>query len=217
MTRALILAAGDGTRWGDFLGVPKHFAPVDGKPILHRTVDLLREYTDDIVIVARPEELERYTVINTATVAANLNPYRGEADKFLSSRTYWRQDERTMLIYGDCYFTEEAMRTIMSPAPYEDGWRLFCRFGENPWTGRGWGENFAFGLDPEAHDRFDSALGRMMSYEGRTGGWELYRDLVGMVDEEHGDYGHATDIVDWSDDLDYPADWVEMIARRAMR
>ena len=38
---ALRIADGDGTRWGNYLGVPKHLAPVDGVPILYRTVRLL--------------------------------------------------------------------------------------------------------------------------------------------------------------------------------
>jgi hypothetical protein len=212
--RAVVIAAGDGTRWGNFLGAPKHFAPIDGQPILHRTVDLLREHTDDIVIVAPPDDLERYVVINTATEGAWLHPENGEADKFLSSRHFWDWEGDTALIYGDCYFTEEAIATIMQPIT--EPWHLFCRFGPNPFTGRRWGENFAFTFDKEGAGIISRGALEMVyhSPNDRNGGWELYRRLTGAP--EHGDYGNATDITDWSDDLDYPSDWVEMVARRAV-
>lgn len=215
MTRAVILAAGDGSRWGNYLGVAKHFAPIDGQPILHRTVDLLREHTDDIVIVAPPRNLQPYVVINTATEPADLHPGNGEADKFLSSRHLWNRDGYTALIYGDCFFTEEAIATIM--ASRTDSWHLYCRFGPNPFTGRRWGENFAFTFNEAGGD--EVAAGALSLIDNtpndRNGGWELYRHLTGAT--EHENRGNATEIIDWSDDLDYPSDWVEMIARRAIR
>lgn len=35
--RVLILCAGDGERWGEYLGVPKQLAPIRGVPLLLRT------------------------------------------------------------------------------------------------------------------------------------------------------------------------------------
>ena len=99
------------------------------------------------------------------------------------------------------------------------GWHWFCRFGPNPHTGRRWGENFAIDVDDPwgSGDLLANAL-TLVGHGGRNGGWELYRLLtVGDPDAEHADYGYATDITDWSDDLDYPSDWVEMVARRAVR
>ena len=40
--RIVILCAGDATRWGGYLGLPKHLVPIHGEPLLHRTVRLLR-------------------------------------------------------------------------------------------------------------------------------------------------------------------------------
>src|SRR5690606_41440083 len=44
----------------------------------------------------------------------------------------------------------------------------------------------------------------------RNGGWEQYRAMAGLPDDQllhHADHGHATVIDDWTEDLDYPADW----------
>lgn len=41
--RFVIMADGQGTRWNNYMGVPKHLALVDGEPVLGRTVRLLRE------------------------------------------------------------------------------------------------------------------------------------------------------------------------------
>ena len=41
--RFVIMADGRGTRWNNYMGVPKHLALVDGEPVLGRTVRLLGE------------------------------------------------------------------------------------------------------------------------------------------------------------------------------
>ncbi|HEX6990367.1 MAG TPA: hypothetical protein VF151_00715, partial [Gemmatimonadales bacterium] len=44
----------------------------------------------------------------------------------------------------------------------------------------------------------------------RSGGWEQYRAMAGAPDDQltnHRNLGHATVINDWTDNIDYPADW----------
>ncbi len=43
--RFVIMADGQGTRWNNYMGVPKHLALIDGEPVIGRTVRLLREIT----------------------------------------------------------------------------------------------------------------------------------------------------------------------------
>src|SRR5690606_25765723 len=64
--RALILAQGDGKRWqrkdGDYpLGVPKHLVEVDGEPVLHRLIRLLRNRQVTDVVTVGPGD-DRYRV-----------------------------------------------------------------------------------------------------------------------------------------------------------
>jgi len=41
----LILCAGDGVRWNNYLGVPKQLAPLGGVPVLQRSTQLVQELT----------------------------------------------------------------------------------------------------------------------------------------------------------------------------
>lgn len=211
--RVLVLCAGEATRWGDFLGVPKHLAPVDGEPVVHRIARLLTPYTDDVRIILQGYD-RRYETHGALIEPVRVNPDNREADKFLSSMHLWDPDDRTVILYGDAFLTEEAVDTIMTSKV--TGWHMFGRFGPNPHTARPYGEIFGFTLDPKAHSTFRTGLNRLRTHDGRLGGWELYRTLrTGNPGAEHADYGNATEIIDWSDDLDFPSDWVEMVARRA--
>ena len=63
--RFVIMADGQGTRWNNYMGVPKHLALVDGEPVLGRTVRLLREVAaeaadqePEIIITSHDERYE---------------------------------------------------------------------------------------------------------------------------------------------------------------
>lgn len=214
-TRALIICAGDQTRWDGHLGVPKHLAPLCGEPILHRTVRLARQYTDDVRVIVKDMGDERYKVPGSRRAAAKLDPGNHDADKFLSSRHLWSKSGRTVILYGGVFFTDSAMAQIFDPAPVEDGWHVYCRFDGSQITGAPGGENFAHVIDPEAHEAYEAALHRIsrLRREGviwRNGGWEQYRAMCGLPDDQlltHKNYGHATVIDDWTEDLDLPGDY----------
>lgn len=223
--RILILAAGEATRWGNYRGVPKHLVPLCGEPILHRTVRLIGERRPDadVRVVVRDMSDKRYLVPGAKRATARLDPANHDADKFLSSRHLWDPKGRTVLLYGDCFFTDEAMDQILSDEPYEDGWHVYCRFDGSSITGAPGGENWAHVIDPEAHDIYEANLHRItqLRRDGviwRNGGWEQYRAMCGLPDNrllDHTDHGHATVIDDWTEDMDTPADWDEWCLRWA--
>ncbi|NLG07519.1 NTP transferase domain-containing protein [Candidatus Peribacteria bacterium] len=62
--RVIIIAAGDGTRWKNYLGVPKHLVPIDNEPILHRTVRLLKKLDINDIHIVGPND-DRYHVSDT--------------------------------------------------------------------------------------------------------------------------------------------------------
>lgn len=213
--RALIICAGEQERWNNHLGVPKHLAPLCGEPILHRTVRLAREYTKDVRVIVKDTSDKRYKVRGARLEAAKLDPANGDADKFRSSRHLWSDRSRTVILYGDVWFSDAAMATIFDPAPLRDGWHVYCRFTPSKITGAPWGENFAHAIDPAGHATYEAALHRIVDLRrrgvlNRNGGWEQYRALCGLPDRQmrrHADYGHATVIDDWTEDLDEPGDY----------
>jgi len=57
--KVLILCAGDGSRWGNYLGVPKQLVTINGETLLDRTIRLLREnQIADITIVSNDNKLK---------------------------------------------------------------------------------------------------------------------------------------------------------------
>ena len=56
----IIMADGEGKRWKNYNGLPKHLIPVDGEPIIKRTIDQIRSIDDrgDIIITSHNESYE---------------------------------------------------------------------------------------------------------------------------------------------------------------
>lgn len=212
--RAIIIAAGEATRWKNHTGTTKHFAVLNGQPIIHRTIDLLRANGvayDDIYIVSKDYNLPYG---NNYHIVPNYEQ-NGDADKFLSSADLWAKDQRTVIIYGDVYFSEKAMHRIVH---YQNtGWRLFCRPTASAITGTKWGECFAIQLYPQHHQLTLDKLHHiaMLHRTGaisRCGGWELARAMMNKPDNKirhpHVLYSPLYVVIDdETDDIDYPDDY----------
>lgn len=223
MTRAIIVCAGEGTRWKDYLGVPKHLIEVSsgtlGETIIARTVRLLKMMgVSDIHIVSKDDD--RYKIEGAKQYVASLNPEENaDADKFLSSRSLWNDNGRTIVFYGDVFFTAEAMNSIVNTK--ETRWTLFCRPHASLITGHKWGECFAISFYPDSHNEMDKQLHRIASLWksrkiSRCGGWELYRAMTGRADDKIGHPHVMTTnyvvIDDFTEDFDTNEDYDLWIA-----
>jgi Predicted sugar nucleotidyltransferases len=227
--RAIILCAGEATRWDNYMNTPKHLIEIEGEKILDRTVRLLRSNgVDDIYVVARDGD-DRYRVSGSKLYVPALNyEENADADKFLSSKSLWNTCGRTIVIYGDCYFTEAAVATIVAESREE--WLLFCRPTPSVITGTPWGECFAQSFYPQHLSLHEEALHRIARlYKSgvikRCGGWEHYNAIVGRGDDEleqcdaQGSYemrGNFVEINDWTEDFDFPEDYIGWVKRRAL-
>lgn len=223
MINAIIIAAGEGSRWNNYMRAPKHFAPVDGQPLLYRTVQQLQKYPEQIREIFVVGRTNKYAVGGTTLFIPERNRANFDADKFLNSKSLWNQNGRTVVFYGDVYFTDEAMQTIINHEPKE--WTLFCRPGANQMTGAPDGECFAQSFYDEHIEEHEQALNRIVELYrddiiDRCGGWEHYRAMLGRPDEAirapHVMGERYLEINDWTDDFDYPADYDRFInARKA--
>jgi len=105
--RVVIMAAGSGKRWANYLGVPKHLAPVGGEPLIHRTIRQLKErgITDIIVTVREIGQL------GDLGVTEYVKPFNDcEID-----RVYGAKDlAPCTFLYGDTCYTDKALDTILS-------------------------------------------------------------------------------------------------------
>jgi hypothetical protein len=123
------------------------------------------------------------------------------------------------VFYGDCYFTDEAVKTIME---YKgEDWILFARYGASQFTGCEWGECFAQSFYPKYIKRHEEALYTLadMKRNGELdtcGGWQHYRIMNGIDPHHHVKGDNFYEIDDFTDDFDYPKDldrWYENFNR----
>lgn len=216
-TRVIIIAAGDAVRWNNHLGIPKHFAPVDGEPIIYRTTRQLKEYPDLEVFVVGTDE--RYDIDGSTLYIPNKNSNNRGLDKFLSSKELWLGVGRTIILYGDVYFTDEAMKHII--AEPTQGFTLFARPFNSVLTGSG-GECFALSFY-NADSKLDYAIERCSDLLSRgiidrDGGWEVYRAYIDIPDELMNKHLVSNQnffaINDWTDDFDFPEDYDVFVQKR---
>lgn len=208
--RIIIIAAGDATRWGGYLGVTKHYAVIDGEPVIERTVRLLLERgQQDIWVVSKDYDIDGVT-----NYRPKLNPRNHDADKFISSSELWHPEKRTIVIYGDVYFTENGVDTIL--ANDSDLYRLFCRPTGNKRFKYPYGECFAISFHPQDHKLLKYNLKRLVhlfraDVIGRIGGWELTRLMadvpIGEMDQHKEWLVNYFVIDDQTNDIDYPSDY----------
>jgi len=101
----IIMAAGQGKRWNDYLGVPKHLVEINGETLLGRTTRLLKKYNiNDYVITSSDPRYAQYG----PTIPQSDNDC--EIDRFEESVI----DGPVCYLYGDVYYTEEAIKTIIN-------------------------------------------------------------------------------------------------------
>jgi hypothetical protein len=211
MSRALLLAAGEMTRWKNHLGVPKHLVPIKGEPLIHRTQRKLHARgVEDIRVVCQADRAEAYVLPGIGTHAEPV--WRdGAQHQHESSRHLWHTAGPTIVIYGDTYLTDPLLDALV--ADRGDPWHIYARFGPSTITGRPYGEMLVWVIGPDHHQALDRATGVALdAYRagttGRLLGWEVYRAAVGLPVQLHVREGeHFIEWDDASDDFDKPQDY----------
>ena len=211
MTRIIIAAAGNGERWNNFRNTPKHLMTIENEILLHRTYRQFRGYTEDIVIIGIDE---RYQV-GDARLEMPLDGDWLDFGKMYSSNHLW-SNTRTIIVFGDVYFTDDAVKKIMSN---QDQYKFFMRKGKSKYTGKGHKEIFALAFDGSMNEKIKQHINELVAAKQRgAGAWRLYLHMQGFKQQSsyYVDYfknGGYIEINDWTDDFDYPEDllkWEKM-------
>jgi hypothetical protein len=206
MTRVLILCAGEGSRWGNFRDTPKHLVEIEGETLLARTCRQFLEFSDDVVVVG-PDD-DRYRISSTSLYVPETD-YSREMDKFASSMAMWSESNRTVLVFGDVYFTDDAVEAVMSNT---EPWKFFCRSKPSQTTGKNCKEIFAIGFQPGKRAWMAQSVRSILDIASTAGGWSLFRLLtlgtsnVAVSDRRMFDTGNHVEIDDWTEDFDFPVD-----------
>jgi choline kinase len=208
--RVIIAAAGEGRRWSNYRNVPKHLIEIDGEILIHRIVRQFRDYTDDIVIIGNDE---RYIIDGTRHSFPQIGNWY-DFGKIYSSTHLW-SNKRTIIVFGDTYFTDEAVATIMSD---QNEYRFFLRKGPSKYTGKGHKEIFAVAFSGGMNQKIKQYIEELIEKrQTGAGAWRLYLYMHGIENnrniEECFKAGGYTEINDWTDDFDTPQDinkWEKM-------
>lgn len=188
--RYVIMCAGKGTRWGGYLGIPKHLIEIDGEKLIERTVRLLWENgvnEEDIFITGFDERYAQY---------AQLIPqscYDCEVDRFEESVI--KEGEGICYLYGDVYYTDLAMKTIV---------KAHC----NPFWFFG-SDHEIFAVKVQDVEQFLKAKRKvkdlfMSGQIDRCIGWDVYRCINHIPFKQHKITRFYTRFIDETDDFDYP-------------
>lgn len=195
-SRVLILAAGEGSRWENYRGVQKHKLVIEGEVLIERTVRQFLKYSSDVVVVGSDKS---YEVDGARCYIPPYHPKWKDMAKFWSSRDIW-SEERTVLVFGDVYFTDEAVETIMKD---EGEFTFFIRSKASNLTGKPWREIFGIAFKGSSNEMLKARILEIIesSIAFRTGGWHLHKRLVHEFKNTF-----SVEIDDWTEDFDFPVD-----------
>lgn len=181
MTRVVIAAAGRDKWWtGD---IPRHLVPVDGVPLLARTIRQVRQWTDDVHLTVPPDDW-RYRLADV-TVHERGDDHPSE---YASTRDLWSATTRTVLLLGDVYWTDDAIRKVLTDRAQD--YRCYGRCGPSKVTGTPYGEIFAAAWWPRQIPALDRHLKvvhdtRAAGTITRPPGWMLLRSWQGTPMNRH--------------------------------
>ena len=190
--RYVIMADGDGKRWNNYMGIPKHLVKINGESILARTIRLLQENgIEDIIITSQDK---RYDFKNTIRIPQTDRDC--EIDRFEES--VLKNITEVCYIYGDVYYTEEAIKTIINTG--QQGIHFF---------GHQWEivaiKVFNIPLFLKHKNKIKKLY--LSKQLDRCIGWEIYRSLNNLPLKEHNILKGYHFIEDGTDDIDYPEDY----------
>ena len=204
MDKLIIMASGSGSRWNNYIGVPKHLVEIDGERILDRIVRLFKGFA--ITIIGNDERYEvegARLIIPKEAEGANVN------ERCMEFKHLWNKNGRTVVVLGDCYITDEAAQTIISE---DSGMKFFGRENGSRLTGCNWGEMFAHSFYAEDIKEYEDSftLSEALYKEGKTQRnewWEHYRVCDGQDPTKHTVGDRFIEIDDMTDDFDKPEDY----------
>lgn len=219
--KVIICAAGglDG-RWTyegrEYLRTPKHLLRLaDDEPTLYRTVRQLRERGITDIIITAPEGDPRYQVEGARSVHLDVDPNPAGLTLICGTRPLWADDDRTAIMFGDCWYSDAAIDAIVAvddPEPH-----YVRRLGPSRVTGHSWDEPFALVIPADRHDRVLDVAQRLIDeWTGpkRLHMWQHFCALWGLhPSRKDRPHPHQTNVDDFTDDIDKPEEFRKWTGR----
>ncbi len=220
--RYIIACSGMASRWNNHMGIPKkQLIQIDGETLLDRTIRLLREAADnpDIYIMALEDEykseFEKRDTVFFNPISEKLSAEEHKKQhSILSSIPIWNKKGDTVLIFGDVFFTNQAIESITRSTIRDI---VFYGRKSRPLTKLQSEHDEIFAL--RFKTRIQSNIKLAYSYFSKTYthriiAWDLYR----YWNTTQSNYNHYYnpkhkvslewhEVNDWTDDFDLPEDY----------
>ena len=197
----IIMCGGDYTKWKE----PRQLLPINGEPIVARTIRLLNEAgVKDVYISSHDSRFEEY-----APVLYHANRYEaGQGNNGYWTDCFYPTDTPTCYIFGDVVFSPEAIRTIVNTKT--DDIQFFA--SAPPFTHnyiKKWAEPFALKVVNQDHLKSAIRMTEIFQKQGmfrrKPIMWELWQ-VITVHQLNDIDYSSYIHINDYTCDIDSPED-----------
>ncbi len=189
----IIMADGKGTRWNNFNNIPKHFIEIDGEKIIFRTVRLLNEMDPGCSVIVTSHD-SRYDIPGSQRYEPLNNLL--EIDRFTEELI----EDNICFLYGDTYYSETALRTIIDTSV--DPLMFFGNDRSIIAVKIGSGDVFKTHFQKIKHLFLAGSISRCV-------GWQIYESYTGGPLESRQINGSFVRIYDRSRDFNTPDDFQE--------
>lgn len=231
MDVVVLLAGGSGTRWGNYLGRPKHLVDVPDlatgtwHKLLDYTITNIEARTDAEIVLVAPAVGDcvdkRYLYpARVHTVPTRFDGTNNGTKQWFDWTSEYADDGRTTILFADTWFTHDSFDTIFSA---DKPFAHFSRLDPSTVTGCAWGEDFGVTFTPETQGTFLDSMrlveeARNSGLIPRAGSWECASYMSGVplnqitVPPRFASNSVRIEIADdGTDDFDYPRDYVNML------
>lgn len=219
--RVLIPCGGEGKRWGNHGGTPKHLVPIDGRPLLEHLLERVHQACPAAVVQVIARDFLAYKRPGALVSWPNHDRLECGVDKIMCSRPYWADGARTWIVWGDLWLTEEAAATMFADG--QTGLVWYGRCGASSHTGKRWGELWGLSFDT-ADQALLEATCRRAAEVFRAGGVDQARARTVFQLLEGQDVTRwaqpapsLVEIDDLTEDFDSPEDLRRWLYSRALK
>lgn len=206
---------GGGTaRWGNYLGVKKHLAPIGEIPVIHYLQKKLFKYGfSDISISCLEEDRDSYIIndnrwIQSPDVSSLINPYHD----ILICKDMLSLEKNNIILFGDNFYSDLFFERIINVDPTK--WWQYGREGKSiyvnkPYTeGFGWYipsnlVNWLIKVSVEASEWMINNHGKIVA------GVAIHQthEFALKYENESDWFSHLVNVNDETTDFDYPHEW----------
>jgi len=214
--RVIIPCGGNGKRWGNHTGVPKQLVTVNEEFILQRTIRLCKQFgTNDIWVITEDPKIKNICPSYVRLSQGIKYSYPVYIDKIMCSRKLWTIISPTVILFGDTYFTEEAIQTIICKE--KEIITFYGRFHTSKLTRKDCPEIYALKFNPSDHsllnDHCEKVRQAIINGQPKRK-IDYIKSVLSSIHNQSFDYtGCETSkyfhtIDDWTEDFDKPIDLI---------